>query len=195
MNLSQRCTERAKILFLACSSRKKLCANYRASAQSRGHAPLLFVQPFGLRSIGGGPRIMRALLHDAPCPSLTSRPTRLPPPSNNIAREFISPCAPLLAASKRHAGRASLSALLLFSLRPFERKLEMPSPGASMSPAIHAVAHGGADFLHSCRVARKLGVPFFLNPRRFSLHRPEIRSAAIAHAALRESWQSAKRVS
>ena len=188
--ISHSVARNAQKLFPGLPLPAKPWVKYR-EAGNRHQRPLLFVQPFGLRSIGGGPRIMRALLQDAPSPTLNVSTYPAPPPGNDIAREVHLPLRPSFGRIEKTRWAGIPQRLTPLFAGQFERQLEALARRENV-PAIHAVAHGGPDFLHSCQVARRLGLPFFLHVHDDLLYTArEIRSAAAAHAALRECWESA----
>ena len=132
---------------------------YRAALR-RKRGRLICTQPFGWRSPGGGARIMRALLQDAPLPLeiICTSPVQAPP-QNEIAELHI-PLRPYFGRMERSrfAGYAYGTAPLF--ARRFTRRLEQVCRNSS---AIHAIAHGGLDFLHAFHVARATSRPFFLH--------------------------------
>jgi glycosyltransferase involved in cell wall biosynthesis len=163
-------------------------AEYRSRLPER-IGPILCTQPFGWRSPGGGARIMRALLQDAPQPVeiICTSPQR--PPAQNQTPEIHLPPRPSFGRVERSrfAGLAHATAPLF--ARRFIRNIERLGRDAC---AIHAVAHGGLDFAHAFRVARAFAIPFFLH-----LHDDFVYTAtdrnhpAKTNAALARAWAGA----
>ena len=122
---------------------------------------IVFVQPAGLSSPGGGPRILRALLREAPLPFLSVCTSPAPPPRTEVGAETHLP-------SRRRYGRLEstrfarwLGLAELAGHTAFEGRLEdlcRKRPVAAM----HALAHG-LDFWPAFRVAKKLNLPYFLS--------------------------------
>ena len=120
-----------------------------------------FVQAFGLNSPGGGPRILRALLQDAPA-QWTSFCTHPEPPSKPaFGMEEHVPIRPWFGRIERTRFSWMPNKLEPLFARRFERKLErrLKSCGAT---AVHSIPHG-LDFIHAHRIARRLGLKFFVN--------------------------------
>ncbi len=159
---------------------------YRAQLR-KNRGPLIFVQPFGWRSPGGGARIMRALLQNAPLPfEIVCTSPQAPPRQRNIRETHLS-LRPNLGRLERSrfAGLAHKSAPL-FAGR-FRRRLERKCANAT---AIHAVAHGGLDFAHAFDVAEKLRLPFFLHVHDDFLYSAQLHRAG-AIAAISRAWSGA----
>ncbi len=148
--------------------------------------PILFVQPFSVGSAGGGARILRALLEQAPMAwqSVCSAPAKPRPWPNEVhirsrpswGRIDHSRLAALPHLTKRFfAGR-------------FRRELRQCSVRLG-AQAIHAVPHGGLDFAVAQSVAQELSLPFFI-----SLHDDLAYTAehgvqpAVREAAMRSAW-------
>jgi glycosyltransferase involved in cell wall biosynthesis len=154
-----------------------------------GRRPIVFVQPFGIGSPGGGSRILRALLEEAPLAwrSLCSSP-RKPKPWPN---ETHLPSRPYWGRIE-HSRFAAWPALFhRFFERGFRRRLEKACRQLGAC-AIHAVPHGGLDFAAAQAVARRLSLPFFI-----SLH-DDLAYTALGvvpprslEAAMNRAWQEA----
>jgi len=134
--------------------------HYRRAMAKLGR--IVFTEPFGVASVegGGGGRILRTLLRDAPllflCVStLPQRPTR------KIDNEIHLPTRPHFGRIEHTRFMALPNASAPLFSRRFKKKLERVCRKVN-ARALHAVAHGGIDFHHAYRVAKKLGVPFFL---------------------------------
>jgi glycosyltransferase involved in cell wall biosynthesis len=122
---------------------------------------IIFVQPFGLSSAGGGARILRALIGDSPVPFtvVCTLPER--PPSVDVKSEIHLPLRPYFGRIERT--RLAWAPQLTTPLyqTSFVRKLEAICRGRGAT-AIHAIPHGGLDFHHAFRIAGKLDLPYFL---------------------------------
>ena len=120
-----------------------------------------FVQAFGLNTPGGGPRILRALLQDAPAQwtSFCTHPE--PPPKPTFGVEEQVPIRPWFGRIERTRFSWMPNKLEPLFAGRFERKLErrLNSCGAT---AVHSIPHG-LDFIHAYRIARRLGMKFFIN--------------------------------
>ncbi|MEY2481308.1 MAG: hypothetical protein QOI04_2235 [Verrucomicrobiota bacterium] len=152
---------------------------------------IVFTHPFGLRSTGGGARIMRALLRDAPNPVLSVCTSPEPPPEGSFVRELHVPPRPSFGRIERtrFAGLAH-SATPVFA-RGFARRLEQACLECNAA-AIHSIAHAGMDFYSALLVAKKMSIPFFLHMHDdFVYSARGYRSEGAAHKALSEAWQSA----
>ncbi len=121
---------------------------------------LVFVQPYGLNSPGGGPRIFRSLLQDAPVPCLSVCTSPQSPPQTAIAPEIHLPVRP-------HLGRLESTRLSRYfypieaSLaRRFEDRLTQVCLDHKAT-GIHGLAHS-LDFWYAYRVAQKLNLPYYL---------------------------------
>ncbi len=152
---------------------------------------LVFVQPFGLRSAGGGPRILRALLKHAPIPFLSVCTLPEKPPASDVGPEIHLPLRPYFGRIEHTRFARVPHWSTPFFARPFERRLER-TMRATSARAIHAIPHSGMDFYQAYQIARKLRLPYFLQ-----IHDDLIYSIypfgdeAAAHAALRETWLGA----
>lgn len=122
--------------------------------------PIVFVQPFAMGSPGGGPRILRALLGEAPMAwrSICTSP-ETPPAYEN---EIHLPSRPFFGRIE-YSRFASfpLSSARLFRGR-FRRRLLRVCRQMS-ARAIHVVPHSGLDFVEAQTVARELSVPFLVS--------------------------------
>ena len=123
---------------------------------------IAFVQPFGLHDPGGGARILRSLLEDAPQPFLSV---------------CTSPCAPTsLASDEVHLSRRPflgrvestrfskllhIAKLDLLLADRFERRLLSLCREREVT-AVHAIPHR-IDFWAAFKVAQRLGIPYYLN--------------------------------
>jgi glycosyltransferase involved in cell wall biosynthesis len=165
-------------------------AAYRARLDDRAARPVLFIQPFSLGVAGGGGgRILRALLGQAPLPwhsvcCSPQKPKRWP-------GETHLPSRP--AWGKIETSRLGMFPKMTMSIFApgFRRRLKNFCERFK-ARAIHTVPHSGLDFAHAHAVARELSLPFFL-----SLHddlaytaRHETGRAA-RESAMRAAWRDA----
>lgn len=163
--------------------------SYRKALRPSG--PLVFVHPFGLRSAGGGPRILRALLKDAPIPflSVCTRPRK--PPANDIGHEIHLPLRPDFGRIEhtRFARFPHLFTPLLAGR--FSRRLEKTFRAVD-ARAIHAIPHNGLDFHQAFQIAKKLGLPYFLQVHDDLIYSTSpLGNEPAAQAAIREAWLGA----
>ncbi len=161
-------------------------ATYRAELSAKEN-PVVCVQPFGLGSPGGGPRILRALLEQVPFAwrSIASSP-KAPPP---WPQEEHLPSRPSWGRVE-HSRLASWPKLSspLFAGR-FRRRLRARCRALN-ARAIHAVPHSGLDFAVAQAVARDLGIPFFVSLHDDLGYTMRERPAA-RERALRDAWLGA----
>lgn len=122
---------------------------------------IAFTQPFGLHSPGGGPRILRALLEDAPQPFLSVVLDVNPPPPTRLGREVFVPARPRFGRVERtRFQRYAWYAGLALSGRTTKRLTAICR--AEHITAIHAIPHG-MGFWNAFEAARELGLPYVLN--------------------------------
>jgi glycosyltransferase involved in cell wall biosynthesis len=162
---------------------------YRDLLLRQASQPILFVQPFSLGAAGGGSRILRALLEDAPTPwhSVYCSPKRSKPWPN----ETHLPSRPFWG--KIETSRlAALPKMTMSIFAPgFRRRLKQFCKQLK-ARAIHAVPHSGIDFSHAQAVADELSLPFFI-----SLHDDLAYTAAhevtpaLRESAMRNAWLNA----
>ncbi|MDQ3627011.1 MAG: glycosyltransferase [Verrucomicrobiota bacterium] len=185
--LSQRCVATAQEFSWNTIARDAL-AVYRGAIKGSAR-PIVFVQPFSLRSAGGGARILRSLLEQAPIPwrSVCSSPDDCPLWRNEVHLRSRPSWGRI--EHSRFAGLPHRSAAL-FANR-FRRRLRDWCIEARAG-AIHAVPHSGLDFAEAQTVARELSLPFFL-----SLHDDLAYTTTGAipaekrEAAMRRAWNEA----
>jgi len=121
---------------------------------------IAFVQPFGIGSPGGGPRILRALLKDAPV-EWKSFVTgiRVPPPP--FGSEMHLPSRPFFGRLERSRLRPLLEKIGPLFENRFQRRLEKEL-AAFQATVVHCIPHG-ADFISVWRAAQTLGLRFFVS--------------------------------
>lgn len=151
---------------------------------------IAFVQPFGARSPGGGPRILRALFEAAPARVVSICTSPAPPPATSSVAEVHLPARPHFGRVEstrfgRYLGYAELAHAGRFRTRLETVCREQHAEG------IHALAHG-LDFWPALQVARRLGVPYYLSVHddvMYALQGSPVRSTAASHVA--EAWREA----
>ena len=121
---------------------------------------IAFVQPFGLGSPGGGPKILRALLEDAPV-DWKSFAAGVRPPSVPFVVEDHLPLRPSFGRLEQTRFHRFLKKLNPLFEGKFERRLESACRKFGATD-LHSIPCG-ADFAASWRVARRLGLKFHLN--------------------------------
>ena len=124
---------------------------------------IAFVQPFELHGPGGGARILRSLLKDAPCQVL-SICTKPPTPQNlDPEVEIHLPRRPFFGRieSTRLAKYLHINKLDLLLGNRFKRRLKYVLRERNAT-AVHAIPHR-MDFWYAFQVAQELGLPYYLN--------------------------------
>lgn len=123
---------------------------------------IAFVQPFGLHARGGGPRILRSLLGDAPVPYL-SVCTAPQAPESSGPDEVHLPIRPYVGRVEhtRIGPYLKLGYVSLALKSRFKRQLRRLFLDRGVT-AVHAIPHG-IDFWFAFEVARELGIPYVVN--------------------------------
>ena len=149
---------------------------------------VVFTQPFSLAAAGGGPRILRSLLRDAPVSTLAICTA---PQRHSDESEIHVPLRPDFGRIERtRFNRLAHSITPLFRRR-FDRKLEQMI-STSRPLAIHAIAHGGLDFYSAFLLAKKFQLPFFLQVHDDIVYTGAGRVAEETLArCMSEAWQGA----
>ena len=149
---------------------------------------VVFTQPFSLAAAGGGPRILRSLLRDAPVSTLAICTA---PQRHSDESEIHVPLRPDFGRIERtRFNRLAHSITPLFRRR-FDRKLEKMI-STSRPLAIHAIAHGGLDFYSAFLLAKKFQLPFFLQVHDDIVYTGAGRVAEETLArCMSEAWQGA----
>ena len=153
---------------------------------------LASVQPFSLTGAGGGPRILRSMLEDAPADVFSVCTAPRCETSPRTVREIHLPARRQFGRLESTRAVNYLGALEVVGRHGFKRRLArlLRDEGAT---AVHAVAHG-VDMGPVHSVARELDVPFFLSvhddPAYVLRDRPE---AGIASGELGGAWRGADR--
>ncbi len=120
-----------------------------------------FIQPFGLSSPGGGPRILRSLLKGTSQPFMSICTGVDSPPKTRAGKEIHLPVRPNFYRLERSRLGKYLGAILPFYAESFKQRLEETLLQNQVS-AIHAIPHG-MEFAYAFEVAKKLGLPYYLN--------------------------------
>ncbi|MFL6541861.1 MAG: glycosyltransferase family 4 protein [Chthoniobacterales bacterium] len=188
VRLSQICRERSQV-FESQAIATCTLSDYQDRAPRSPRGGVVFLQSFGLASPGGGPRILRALLQDAPLPwhSICSSPHAAP----KVPNETHMPSRP--SWGKIDFSRAGwlpqLTAPIFAPL--FRRRFDRFCRDNDIR-AIHAIPHRGAEFAAALDIARELNVPFFLQVHDdFEFTAERMSSPARARAAMKSAWLSA----
>lgn len=121
---------------------------------------IAFVQSFGISSPGGGSRILRSLLKDAPA-TWKSFATGSRPPVPAFGTELHLPERPFFGRLENTRFRPFFEMLVPLFENRLQRGLEkeLVRFGAT---AVHVIAHG-ANFISVWRAARRLGLRVFLS--------------------------------
>ncbi len=181
---------------MALSARYR-CADIAAETARRYAATIeriersvVFTEPFALASPGGGPRILRSLLQDAPL-RVVSICTASAAPARPYRDERHVPIRPDFGRVERTRLTRFIHPLTpIFSGR-FRRRLKEQVTIANAC-ALHAIAHGGLDFHDTFLLAKEMRLPFFLQVHDDVVYTGSGRvPAAKLEQALAEAWQGA----
>jgi glycosyltransferase involved in cell wall biosynthesis len=132
---------------------------YRSMLQKTAR-PIVFVQPFSLGSAGGGARILRALIEQAPfaVQSVCCSPEK-PKRWRNEIHVRTRPSWGRI----EHSRLAALPKMTEGMFTPgFRRRLKRTCQQLG-ARAIHIVPHAGLDFAEAQTVARELSLPLFIS--------------------------------
>jgi glycosyltransferase involved in cell wall biosynthesis len=121
---------------------------------------LILVHPFGLSSPGGGPRIFRSLLQDSSQPWISICSGYQVPPPTAVGTELHVPIRRSLGRFDRSRFSKYFYLLEKQGQRQFEQKLTDICL-QNQATGIHGLAHS-IDFCYAYRVARALGLPYYL---------------------------------
>lgn len=186
--LTQRCVDRSQQFDWTRIARRTL-DNYRRRAPKSPRGAILFLQRFGLASPGGGARILRALLDNAPVRwhSVCSSPERPP----KVPNETHMPTRP--SWGRIEFTRAALLPHLTAPLfAPFFRRAFRRFCRENRIRAIHAIPHWGTEFVTAQETARALRIPFFLQVHDdFEFTSRANTSQANAHRVMQSAWRDA----
>lgn len=122
---------------------------------------IVFVQPFGLNSPGGGPRILRALLKEAPIDCLSICTSLQAPPPTTVGQELYLPIRPYFGRieSTRFSDVANI---FYFPLAGIFRYRLTGICRHRKATAIHAIAHD-LTFWYAYQIAQTLELPYYLS--------------------------------
>lgn len=163
---------------------------YAVALTPADRGSVVFTQPFALASPGGGPRILRSLLQDAPSPvvSLCTAPSA---PTRPYDDERHVPIRPHYGRLERTRLSGFVHQLAPLFARRFRRQLKDQIRKAN-ARSLHAIAHGGLDFYETFLLARELHLPFFLQVHDDVVYTGAGRvSQSKLEQALAETWQNA----
>lgn len=120
-----------------------------------------FVQPFGLSSPAGGPRILRSLLRDTrhPFVSISTSPVIQPP--TTIGQEIHLPVRPSFGRLEQSRVGKVLGTVLPLYAPLFKKRLTQNFQDLGVK-AVHSIPHG-LEFSYVLEVAQQLGLPYYLN--------------------------------
>lgn len=163
---------------------------YRERLRAIQAGPVLFVQPFSLGSAGGGARILRALLGQAPLEwhSICSSPER-PKAWPNETHIRSRP-----SWGKIERSRLAMLPRMTMSIfvSGFRRRLRAFCSKRNVR-AIHAIPHSGLDFYDAHWVATTLRLPFFLHVHDdFAYSSRGYVSPPRANVAMQSAWCGAE---
>jgi hypothetical protein len=119
------------------------------------------MQPFGLGSEGGGSRILRSLLQNAPVPVISISTGAEPLVKQSTVREFHIPPRPYFGRIERTRIGWLFGKLAIVLRTRFKRRLEDACKKNRVT-AIHIVTHG-IECLRVIEVANALQIPYFLS--------------------------------
>jgi len=121
---------------------------------------LALVQPFGINSPGGGPRILRSLLDDAPAPFVSVCTSLRRPDDFDASYEVHLPIRPYLGRVEHTRLSGPLSVLTRLAAPWFMQRLRALFKERGVT-RVHAIPHG-LDFWYAFEVAREMGLPYVL---------------------------------
>jgi glycosyltransferase involved in cell wall biosynthesis len=164
---------------------------YGRQLSSMANGALLFVQPFGLGSAGGGARILRALLPGSPLRPTIVCTSPEPPRVGHMGREIHLPLRPYFGKIERSRLRSLPAFITPLFEKKFMRRFVRLCQEAGAT-AIHAVPHSYLDFYHAYRAARELRVPFYLQIHDdFAYSSRGQVAPERAHEAMLSAWRGA----
>lgn len=123
---------------------------------------ILFVQPFGIGALGGGARILRAMLRDAPVPWHSVAVSSCPPPPVPFGTETHLQHRINLGRIERSRYTAIAKYIDRFASRRIEVCIESFVLGKSVR-GIHVVPHAGYETDAVLNVCQNLKVPLHLS--------------------------------
>jgi glycosyltransferase involved in cell wall biosynthesis len=166
--------------------------SYRSALRALFGPTVVFAQPFGLSSPGGGARILRALLQDPPVrPAIVSTAPEAPQGRERF-RELHIPRRPSFGRIEQTRWHSLPEVVAPLFRSSFRRRLRAACR-EQKAIALHAIPHRALDFYDSYQVALALGLPYFLQ-----VHDDLLYSAkggidlSLASSALQEVWRGAQ---
>lgn len=121
---------------------------------------IALVQPFGIHSPGGGPRILRSLLANAPEPFVSVCTSLRRPDDFDTSCEVHLPIRPYLGRVEHTRLSRPLSVLTQLAAPWFKRRLRAMFEERSVT-RVHAIPHG-LDFAYAFDIAKEMGLPYVL---------------------------------
>lgn len=166
--------------------------SYRAALRDLSTPSLLFAQPFGLSSPGGGARILRALLEDPPVPPVIVSTAPEAPNAGERFRTLHVPRRPSFGRVEQTRWHSLPEFVASFFRASFRRRLRAACREEN-AVALHAIPHRALDFYDSYLVAKALGLPYFLQVHDDLLYSGKGGiDISLASSALREVWSGAQ---
>lgn len=123
---------------------------------------ILFIQPFGVGALGGGPRILRALLENAPHPWLSVAALTDKPPAIPFGREIHIRQRPSFGRLDHSRFHNLCNWTEGPFLRSFTKKI-IKLAKAEGATAIHVIPQGGYDGVAALQASRTLGLPLHVS--------------------------------
>jgi hypothetical protein len=122
---------------------------------------LAFVQPFGFSSAGGGPRILRMLVEDAPMEVMSIVTSPYPAGPTSVLPELHLPARPNFGRLEWTRLNRSFNALNPLFAPRFRSRLKNLLVRKHVD-ALHIITHS-ADSMDAAQVAWELPLPFYLS--------------------------------
>jgi glycosyltransferase involved in cell wall biosynthesis len=166
--------------------------SYRSALRDLSAPALVFAQPFGLSSPGGGARILRALLEDPPVQPVIVSTAPEAPNGRERFRTLHIPRRPSFGRIEQTRWHSLPEFVTTLFRNSFRRRLRAACRDEK-AVALHAIPHRALDFYDSYQVALALGLPYFLQ-----VHDDLLYSAqggvnlSMASSALKEAWAGAQ---
>lgn len=148
---------------------------------------LALVQPFGLHSLGGGPRILRSLLAETSQPYLSVCTSMRRPDTFDEACEVHLPVRPYLGRIEGTRLGQPLSLLTMLSISRLTSRLRVLFEKRGIT-CVHAIPHG-LDFWSAFEAAQSVGARYILNVHddmTYNLHEGAYLNRAMARLA--DTW-------
>jgi glycosyltransferase involved in cell wall biosynthesis len=166
--------------------------SYHQALRQFAGPSVIFAQPFGLSSPGGGARILRALLQDAPIRPLVVSTAPEPPNSGDQSPARHIPRRPSFGRIEQTRWHALPEFVASFFRASFRRRLRAICR-EEKAVALHAIPHRALDFYDSYQVARDLELAYFLQVHDdlFYSGKGGI-NLSLASSALKEVWSGAQ---